>query len=409
MSDLENSQKASYAVFFCTLVVVLLTLTPVIFPALYSSSFGMFTENLNPFELGYQSTFLIVSNVVILGFGIAYYKKKIPSLVHDVVDKIRTFEIPKRVTIIALAVILGVYIGLSAPELSLDEGADWADYDAILIPALEIWPFGQTDDVYVQEQNDRYVRMFLLDVSLDIFQNIKLLPFIASILVVVFTYLVTVQFCQKRFAGIIAVIVLLQSYTFLKFDTVAVYENFWVLFFLISLYVIEKKWFLSPVFYILAFYTKAYVAPFFLMTLFTTYRSQISRRTKAAILISYVVTVSAAITLVFFGGTVYPDVIDVNYSKFILGFQVIIAQLRFDLFFIMLLLPVTVGLMFLSKSKLKHADSILILIFGTIIASPILVAFTYHYEILPYRFIPLLVFFSIGVGMFFAKNSKIHV
>ena len=409
MSDLENSQKASYAVFFCTLVVVLFTLTPVIFPALYSSSFGMFTENLNPFEPGYQSTFLIVSNVVILGFGIAYYKKKIPSLVHDVVDKIRTFEIPKRVTIIALAVILAVYIGLSAPELSLYEGNDWSDYHKVLLPALEIWPFGQTDDIYIQEQNDRYVRMFLLDVSLDIFQNIKLLPFIASILVVVFTYLVTVQFCQKRFAGIIAVIVLLQSYTFLKFDTVAVYENFWVLFFLISLYVIEKKWFLSPVFYILAFYTKAYVAPFFLMTLFTTYRSQISRRTKAAILISYVVTVSAAITLVFLGDTIYPDIIDVNYSKFILGFQVIIAQLRFDLFFIMLLLPVTVGLMFLSKSKLKHADSILILIFGTIIASPILVAFTYHYEILPYRFIPLLVFFSIGVGMFFAKNSKIHV
>ena len=57
-----------------------------------------------------------------------------------------------------------------------------------------------------------------------------------------------------------------------------------------------------------------------------------------------------------------------------------------------------------SKNKLKHADSILILIFGTIIASPILVTFTYHYEILPYRFIPLLVFFSIGVGMFFSKK-----
>ena len=90
--------------------------------------------------------------------------------------------------------------------------------------------------------------MFLLDISLDIFQNIKLLPFIASILIVVFTYLITVQFCQKRFAGIISVVVLLQTYTFLKFDTTAVYENFWVLFFLISLYMIEKKWFLSPVF-----------------------------------------------------------------------------------------------------------------------------------------------------------------
>ena len=409
MSDLENSQKVSYVVYFCTLVVVLLTLTPMIFPALFSSYFGMFTENLNPFELGYQSTFLIVSNAVILGFGIAYYKNKIPSLVHNVVEKIRIFEIPKRVAVISLVIILGVYVGLSTPELFLDESKDWSDYNAVLLPALEIWPFGQADDIYVQEQNDRYVRMFLLDVSLDIFQNIKLLPFVASILVVVFTYLITVQFCQKRFAGMIAVIVLLQSYTFLKFDTVAVYENFWVLFFLISLYVIEKKWFLSPVFYILAFYTKAYVAPFFLMTLFTTYRSQISRRTKIAILISYVVTVSLAIALVFLGDTIYPGVIDINYSKFILGFQVIITQLRFDLFFIMTLLPVTVGLMFLSKNKLKQADSILILIFGTIIASPILVTFTYHYEILPYRFIPLLIFFSIGVGMFFAKNSKIHV
>ena len=404
MSEFENSQIVSYIVFFCTLAVVLLTLTPVVFPALFSSFFGMFTDNLDPFELGYQSVFFIVSNILILGFGAAYYKKKIPSSVSDLIEKIRTFEISKKVSMISLAIILVVYVGLSTPELFLDESAQWSDYDAVLVPALEIWPFGESDDVYVQEQNDRYVRMFLLDASLDVFQNIKLLPFIASILIVVFTYLITVQFCQKRFAGIISVVVLLQSYTFLKFDTTAVYENFWVLFFLISLYVIEKKWFLSPIFYILAFYTKAYIAPFFLLTLFTTYRSQISRRTKIAILISYVIIVSAAIAIIFLGDTVYPDVIEVNSSKFILGFQVIISQLRFDLFFIMALLPVTVGLLFLAKNKLKHADSILILIFGTIIASPILITFTYHYEILPYRFIPLLIFFSIGVGMFFSKK-----
>ena len=187
MSEFENSQTVSYIIFFCTLVVVLFTLIPIIFPALFSSFFGMFTENLDPFELGYQSVFLIVSNVVIFGFGIAYYKKKIPSSLHDLVEKIRTFEISKRVSIISLAVILVVYVGLSTPELFLDESNQWSDYDAVLIPALEIWPFGESDDIYIQEQNDRYVRMFLLDISLDIFQNIKLLPFIASILIVVFT------------------------------------------------------------------------------------------------------------------------------------------------------------------------------------------------------------------------------
>ena len=405
MSDLENSSKVvSYGVFVCALVVVLLTLTTVIFPALFSSSFGMYSENLNAFELGHQSTFLIVSNIVIFAFGIAYYKKKIPSSLSDVIEKIRTFEIPKKAAIIILLIILGVYIGLSSPELLMDESEEWADYDAVLLPGLELWPFGESDNVYIQEQNDRYVRMFLLDVSLDIFQNIKLLPFIASILVVVFTYLLTVQFCQKRFAGIIAVIVLLQSYTFLKYDTIAVYENFWVLFFLISLYGIQKKWFLSPIFYILTFFTKAYAAPFFIMTLFTTYRSDISRRTKMAILISYIVAVAVTVALVSFADSVYGDVIEINESKFILGFQSIAAQLRFDLFIIMALLPVTIGLLFLSKNNLKHADSILFLIFGTILASPLLIMFTYHYEILPYRFVPLLVFFAIGVGMFFSKK-----
>ena len=77
MSDIENTQKASYLVFLCTLVVVLLTLTPLIFPALFSSYFGMFTENLNPFELGYLAVFFITSNAIIFGLGILYYKKKI--------------------------------------------------------------------------------------------------------------------------------------------------------------------------------------------------------------------------------------------------------------------------------------------------------------------------------------------
>ena len=121
-------------------------------------------------------------------------------------------------------------------------------------------------------------------------------------------------------------------------------------------------------------------------------------------LISYVAVVVIGISLIFLAESLYPSVVEIDYSKFIVGFQTMSSQLRFDFFFIMTVLPVTVGLMFLSKNKLKHADSILILIFGTIIASPLLVAFTFHYEILPYRFVPLLVFFSIGAGMFFSKK-----
>ncbi len=124
MSDLENSQKVSYIVFFCTLIVVLLTLIPVIFPALFSAYFGMFTQHLNPFELGYLSISLIVSNVVIFGFGIAYYRNKIPSLIHNVVEKICTFEISKSTSSVSAplkspasspAVCVQEYLSISSP------------------------------------------------------------------------------------------------------------------------------------------------------------------------------------------------------------------------------------------------------------------------------------------------------
>ena len=242
--------------------------------------------------------------------------------------------------------------------------------------------------------------MFLLDTSLNTFQNIKFLPFIASIMVVFFTYLLTTLICQKRFAGIISMIVLLQSNIFLKYDTIAVYENFWVLFYLISLYVLKKGWFLSPIFYILAVFSKAYVAPFFIMTLFSTYRSKISRKTKLAILFSYVV-------IIFAGETLYPKVFEIDPPSLILGFAATAFQFRSDLFILVMLLPVSVWLFILAKNRLKEADSILFLIFGTILAGPVVVMMTYFYEVLPYRLIPLIVFVAIGIGLFFSKRSKV--
>ena len=286
-----TSNRIVIPIFIATIIIILLLYTPIVFPALFSSIVGSYSDTINnPFEFGHQTSILIISNIIILGFGFAYYKKKLPNQLQDIIERIRSFEISKKNTLVIFIIIMGIYIGFSSPELFLNEKLQIDDY-IILEEALELWPDGESDNPYIQEQNDRYVRMFLLDASLDIFQNIKFLPFISSIMVVVFTYLLTTQICQKRFAGIISMIVLLQSNIFLKYDTVAVYENFWVLFYLISLYVIKRGWFLSPIFYVLAVFTKAYVAPFFIMTLFITYRSKISTRIKLTILLSYVIIV----------------------------------------------------------------------------------------------------------------------
>ena len=203
--------KISNLIGIVTIFIVSLTVISIIFPSLFSSVFGKFSTNLLPYEIGILGIPVILSNLALMLFGILYYKKKLPSSIIDSINKIRIFEIPKKPTLIILLIIFSVYIGLSTPELFLDESQDWPDY-VILESALEIWPDGESENIYVQEQNDRYVRMLLLDASQKIFQNIKILPFVASILVILFTYLLTVQITEKRFAGIIAILVLIQSH-----------------------------------------------------------------------------------------------------------------------------------------------------------------------------------------------------
>ena len=396
--------KISSLIGIGTIFFVSITIISIIFPSLFSSVFGKFSDNLIPYEVGTLGVPVILSNLGLLFFGIIYYKKKLPSSISSSIDRIRIFEIPKKPTLIILLIIFSLYIGISSPELLLDESKQWGDYE-ILEDALKIWPDGKSENIYIEEQNDRYVRMLLLDASQKIFQNIKILPFVASILVILFTYLLTVQITEKRFAGIIAILVLIQSHTFLRFDTVAVYENFWVLFYLLSIYVIKKQWILSPIFYILSLFTKAFVAPYFVMTLFFAGRTSISTKNKVLLLISYVGIIGISAIVIFSGDTIYPNVIQIDASKFFIGLATFGPLLRYDFLLLMTILPVVVGLTLLAKNSFKETDSILFLILGTLLAGPILIVFTNFYEILPYRYIPLIVFFSIGIGMFFSKKS----
>ena len=399
----SSSSAISYIVFFGTIGIVLLNLLSVVFPALLVSTFGSHTEFLSPFEIGYQGVPLIIINVALFGLGILYYKKRSSSF-HSGINKIRSFEISKKVALIVGIIILAVYIGVTVPELGMDEAEQYPDFE-ILRDGLEIWPSGESDDIYVREQNDRVVRMFLLDISNDVLQNIKILPFVASIVLVIFTYLLTYQITQKRFAGIISMVVLLQSFTFLKYDTIAVYENFWVLFYVISLYLIYKKWWiLSAPAYILSVFTKAFVAPYLLMNIFFAYRANITRKQKILLLISYVIAFGIVLGLFSSQDAIYGDVVRIDFDRFAMAFGHFSAQMRFDYLLLFTILPITVGLFFISKSGIKHADSILVLFFGTLFAGPLVALLTDHYVILPYRFVPLIVFFAIAIGLIFSRR-----
>ena len=402
------SNVLSYLVFLSTISIVIISLFAIIFPGFFISIYFPYNVEIVPFEPSIWLIPVSSFSFVFLVLGFVYYKRKLPVQVYKCIQFILNFEISKRITVILGIIIFVFYIGFSVNELSINEEGQFPDYN-ILKAALQIWPSTESDDIYVQEQNSRYVRMLLLGTSLEIFQNIKILPFVASISLLIVTFFLTYQISHKRFSGIVALLIILQSHTFLFFDTVAVFENFWILFFLISLYLINRKWQLSPILYLLALFSKAFIFVFFLSTIFYIYRARISSRKKIWAMCSYGGVILIILTVFSFGDSVYGDIINISDSEFFLALNTLGYTLRYDVFIILSLLPVTIGLFFTSRRGFLQADSILILILASLLAGPFISMLTGFYLqqvlILPYRLLPLIVFVAIGIGVFLSKKN----
>ena len=403
---MKKSSKILYhLVFFTTLSIVVFSLFAIIFPSFLMTTFYPYTTNLQPFESSVWLVPIISSNSILLVIGFAYYRKKLPLQIYKGIEFILNFEISKKTALLTGIIILVVYIGFSLPELAIDEATQYDDW-GVLESALEVWPSTDSDDIYINEQNTRYVRMLLLDASSDLFQNIKLLPFVASILLVVVTFFLTYQITQKRFAGIISMVILLQSHTFLHFDTIAVYENFWVLFYVVSLYAINRKWQYSSISYLLSIFSKAFIAVFFLSSLYYICRASISTRKKLYTLASYATSLIVILLVFSFGESIYFDIINISSSEFFLAFNALGYALRYDLIIVLSLLPLTLGLFFkFRKENSKKVDSILVLILTALLAGPVISMLTDFYFILPYRFLPLIVFVAVGIGVLLSKKN----
>ena len=405
MSETTISKSITYAVFLFSIGIIGISVISVIFPALIISQTYEFPLDLNPFEISPWALPIISTAISLFVFGFLHYKKKLPSSLSNGINFILNFEISRKISIILGLSILVIYIGFSIPELFIDESEQWPDF-LVLEEALNIWPSTDHLSVYVKEQNTRYVRMILLDSSQEFFQNIKLLPFVASIFTIVFTALITIQISKKRLAGIIAMLVLLSSVTFTDFDTIAVYENFWVLFYLISLYSINKRWWhSSPINFILSIFSKAFIATYFWMNFFYIYRATIPTKTKLFLFGSYGIILGITYWIFENGRSIiYDDIIRYDFNAFLDGFTGWGNSMQLDPFALLFILPLTVMLFFKSRNGLKQADSILILLAGSILAGPLISFVTDFYFILPYRFIPFIIFMSIGVGLLFSKK-----
>lgn len=400
----------SWLILLFTLTIVVISLISVVFPALIASNNSAIRElqnlgieplDIDSFVTGVWAGPLLATNLIILGIAILYYKKKLPDIILRSIHFIFNFEVSKKVSFIIVAGLLVIYIGFSAGELSTIE--EWEDYPSVK-KRVDGWSFDQ-----VVLKFEPHVRYFLIWSSVNLFGYYTIIPFLASISLLLLTYFFTVKITNKRFAGIVAMVILLQSNVFLTYDSTVAYTNFWTLFYLLSLYFIYKAWPLSPVSYLLSIPSKPLTAMFFPMSLFFILRADISKNKKIIIAASTCAIILAgglasASGFNLSAGTGSQE--EFNSDEFWLGFTSFSYQLRFDGLVLVFILPLMVGLFIASRKGILHADSFMVLIAGILLTAPILTGFTVLTN-QPYRFIPLIVFFAIGVGVLLSKRKEI--
>ena len=130
------------------------------------------------------------------------------------------------------------------------------------------------------------------------------------------------------------------------------------------------------------------------------------RKNKIYITISYVVIAAIiAVAPFYLDSSRLDDILPFDYSDFWSGFTAWAFQLRFDWAVLLFILPLIVGLFLTSRRGIPEADSILVLLMGILILGPLLVGFTFYVSN-PYRFVPMRVFFAVGVGNLLSKRTN---
>ena len=341
----------------------------------------------------------LIFNFSLLIIIILFLKNKIPSSIKNKFKKIYSFELSKRKTILIMCIIFSAYIIISINELD--------DNEEYFSDSKGVFDAAKTFDILEVGLTHAVIKYYLLNLSIELFDNIRIIPFIASNLVLVISYLITKEITKKRFAGIISILVILQSSLFLKYDTTATYDNFCVLFYFISIYLIIKLPYLSSFVFIFSVLSKGLTVLFLPFTLFFISRSEISKNKKIFSYISYIIII--IIGLIATTTNRFTDILhEFSSREFVTGFKQFSMFLSNDLFIIIAILPLTIGLFFISRKGNRYADPLQIMIAGILLVAPILMSFT-TLSNHDYRMIPLVIAFAIGIGTLFSNVHLVHI
>jgi len=398
----SKSRLISIVIFSIAILVSVFSFNQILFPKLLiesTSEYQLASDNI--FELGYWAIPFLISNIT---FGIIWFSFKFLKIpIKKYINALLDFDLSKKVTILSLIVVFSVYLAFSVEGLAQDD-SNYDDYFDLLEGLENLTLTYEVEGENKGHLNYFYLRMLLLKFSVDVFNNINILPFLSSLALLSITYLFTVKLSGKRISGIVALIIVIQSYLFHIFDTTAIYENFWVTFFLLALYLILKKPYLSPFSFIISILTKVLAflfLPIFVSLILSTNES--IKKKKKILLVYCFFPIVFIIAFFIPGAFSFEQFTTVDMRDVLTGFSSLVIGLRFDGLILLSFFPILFLLLKKSQNNFRYANFLLVSLTMMLLVPP-LISGVAGYTNQPYRLIPLVIMFSISVGYLFSKK-----
>ena len=191
----KSYPKISFIIFGIGLVISLISLVSVVFPALISETvvpnafdgLGVGTAPIDPYETGPLAGLLILSNAIV--FGLYFFRKRIPQI-----SKIFSFDIPKKISLVIVFVVIVTYGSIAFSEVHTDEiYEDWKTVKHVT----------ESSDLSKITGMGPHLRFFLLDQSMILFGSYKIIPLFSSMVLLGITYLFTTSLTKNRFSGLV--------------------------------------------------------------------------------------------------------------------------------------------------------------------------------------------------------------
>lgn len=309
-------------------------------------------------------------------------------------------KLDKRKGLAIALVITLVYVLVTIQEVRPESDSRFPDYTQNVKPFLDHCKIDDMPERVVMVNDGSYYTMeirspmkwWLVCVSHKTFGNENMIPFLASVGILFLTYQIAFDFTKKPLPGLVAMAMLVTSNTFTRWDTSATYDQFWVLFLLASIVSIKRIPLASPILFSLSIVSKGIGLLYAPSMILTILKQHDEFRGPLILIFSAVLGILGLIvSAIGFGGS-----FEFSPADFLHGIMIWPNYFFYD--YPVMFLPAVIVLLFNFRHKIENAGLVAWWQINIILGVPIILGFT-DQLVHPYRFVPLIVFFGIGVGM----------